>query len=774
MSSANSLVGSTPGDNVGDAVALANGNYVVVASLWDNGATANVGAVTWANGGGGTVGAVTVANSFVGATNGDGPSTSVLALTNGNYVISNAFTDNGLIVDAGSATWRPGNAAAPGSPSITVSLLGGATNDLVGRYSVSLTNGNYVVASYEWNNGALQNAGAATWGSGTTGIAGLVSIGNSFVGTQPDESVGGNVIELVNGNFVLLTSSHDVGVLANVGSITWRPGDKAAAGSIDATNSMFGTAANDLVGFSQESLALPNGDYVVGSPYWDNGAAMNAGAVTVLPGGRASTGSVTAANSLVGGHTDDAIGNTLSLVNGAGFLVASSTWDNGALANAGAVTWVPGSAPTGLVSAENSNIGTIANGASGLRVDVNRLTANRSLVIGRPAQKVVALVTPTEYVPLAPARLADTRPGFTTVDNVAAGGGLVGAGTTLQVLVAGRGGVASGAVAAALNVTAVDAGGAGFVTVFPCGEARPTASTLNITAGSTVPNAVIAKLGTGGAICVFTTQPTHIVVDVNGFFPLVTSLRSLNPARVLDTRFGQVTIDGLQQGGGKNAAGSVLQLQVGGRAGVPADASAVALNVTVTEADVAAFVTVFPCGAPQPLASNLNVVPGVDVANLVVSRVGTNGTVCIFTSQAAHVVADVNGYFPATTGDRPLVPARLLETRAGSATIDGDSNGAGLRPAGTVTIVRVVGRAGVPVGAGSVVVNLTVTEPAGPGFVTAYPCGIDPPLASTVNFTTGATVANAAIVKIGGGGAICVVNSQPTHLVLDVSGYLPA
>ncbi len=83
----------------------------------------------------------------------------------------------------------------------------------------------------------------------------------------------------------------------------------------------------------------------------------------------------------------------------------------------------------------------------------------------------------------------------------------------------GRGGVPVGAGAAVLNVTVVDAGAAGFVTVFPCGQAVPNASNLNVAAGQTVPNAVVSKLGVGGTVCVFSSVSAHVLVDVNGSFP---------------------------------------------------------------------------------------------------------------------------------------------------------------------------------------------------------------------------------------------------------------
>ena len=96
---------------------------------------------------------------------------------------------------------------------------------------------------------------------------------------------------------------------------------------------------------------------------------------------------------------------------------------------------------------------------------------------------------------------------------------------------------------------------------------------------------------------------------------------------------------------GIRPAGSVTELTVAGRGGVAADAPSTVLNVTVTDAEGAGYVTVYPCGTPRPLASSVNFVAGVTVANGVVGRVGTSGKVCLFVSDAAHLVVDVAGYF---------------------------------------------------------------------------------------------------------------------------------
>ena len=104
------------------------------------------------------------------------------------------------------------------------------------------------------------------------------------------------------------------------------------------------------------------------------------------------------------------------------------------------------------------------------------------------------MVAGADYIPLAPARIVDTRPEHTTIDGFNAGEGELEGGSTLAVLVSGRGGVPKKSVAATLNVTVTEAAAPGYLTVYPCDADRPTASNLNYGTGSTIPNAVILSL----------------------------------------------------------------------------------------------------------------------------------------------------------------------------------------------------------------------------------------------------------------------------------------
>lgn len=139
--------------------------------------------------------------------------------------------------------------------------------------------------------------------------------------------------------------------------------------------------------------------------------------------------------------------------------------------------------------------------------------------VARAAGVAAAPDDGSSFVGLAPARLADSRPGAATVDGVLAGGDARAAGSVTVVPVAGRAGVPGGAAAVALNVTVTQAGGAGYVSVYPCGAERPNASNLNFVAGQTLANAVMVKVGEGAAVCVFVSEATQLIVDIGGYFP---------------------------------------------------------------------------------------------------------------------------------------------------------------------------------------------------------------------------------------------------------------
>ena len=379
-----------------------------------------------------------------------------------------------------------------------------------------------------------------------------------------------------------------------------------------------------------------------------------------------------------------------------------------------------------------------------------------------------------EYRPLpAPQRLVDTRPGHPTADGQLAGGGALPAGGVLEIPVAGRVGIPGDAAAVVLNVTAVDPTAPGYLTVYPCDAPRPLASNVNHEASVSIPNAVVTDLSATGTVCVFALVETHVAVDVAGSWPAGAIVALDAPRRLLDTRVGEPTVDGDFAGIGEQPAGAVVALRVAGRAGVPVDADAVVLNVTAVDPRGPGFLTVYPCDAPRPTASNVNHLAGMTIPNAAVSRIAADGTVCVYTLAAAHLVVDVTAVLPDTAFTALAAPQRVLDTRSGGPTADGQMSGTGLQPAGSFLQLRVGGRVGVPVDAGAVVLNVTAVDPAAPGFVTVFPAGADLPTASNVNHLGGRTIANTVVAKLGTDASVCLFTLAATHLVVDVAGYLP-
>jgi len=354
------LTGSAPGDEVGEGgiTVLSNGNFVISSRFWDNGGVVDAGANTWVSGSTGLSGVVSASNSIVGSSTFDfGPSFGDVELSNGNYVVYWPYWDNASISDAGAARWCSGAGGCVGPMSAANALVGSTAGDIIGRGFVrALSNGNYVVNSPQWDNGALVNAGASTWGNGSTGTTGVVSTSNSLFGTAANHQIGSSSsFSLSNGNYVVSSPNWYPAGFSAVGAATWVNGSTGRIGAVSAANSLVGSSNNDQVSVG---VALTNGNYVVGSPSWDNAAVVNAGALTWGNGSSGSTGVISAANSLVGSSANDDVGRRLVALSNGHYVTRAPDWDNGATANVGAATWGNGNGgSSGPVSAANSLIG---------------------------------------------------------------------------------------------------------------------------------------------------------------------------------------------------------------------------------------------------------------------------------------------------------------------------------------------------------------------------------------------------------------------------------
>ena len=243
----------------------------------------------------------------------------------------------------------------------------------------------------------------------------------------------------------------------------------------------------------------------------------------------------------------------------------------------------------------------------------------------------------------------------------------------------------------------------------------------------------------------------------------------LEPVRLLDTR------DGTGAPTGAVGAGGTVDLRVADGVRVPLEATAVVLNVTATGASGPTDVRVYPTPVGDeapPQVSNLNVVAGSTVANLVHVKVGRDGSVRLRNeSGRVQLLADLSGYFRESASGTtyvPVAPRRLLDTR--------DER----RPlaAGEVRRLQVAGTsAGAPADATAVVLNVTAVGATRQTDVRVWPSRDSaPPTVSNLNPPPGRPVAAAVVVGVGDGGTVSLRSSSGTvQLVVDLAGwYVPS
>jgi Bacterial Ig-like domain (group 3)/IPT/TIG domain len=415
------------------------------------------------------------------------------------------------------------------------------------------------------------------------------------------------------------------------------------------------------------------------------------------------------------------------------------------------------------------------------------------------------VVTSGDFSPLVPTRICDTRSGNpSSLSGPAAqcngpgnAGSPVGADATKTINVTGNFGVPANATAVLLNVTAVNPAAPGYITAFPTGAAAPNTSNINFGAGDVVPNLVEVGTGTNGDISLFSSAQSNVVVDVEGYVsPTASSGAGAGlynpltaPTRVCDTRAGNPSaLSGASaqcngSGGGERlGAGSTMTLQIAGVGGVPANASAAVLNVTVVGPTAAGYLTVFPQGATRPTASNVNYVAGEVTANRVtvpLSSGASPGEISIYSSSSANVVVDVSGYYTAAGGagsqfTTEVSPVRVCDTRGGDPSqLTGSDTQCGAKTIGANgnLTLQVAGLAGVPAGARAVVVNVTAVSPTMPTYLTVYP-GPARTTASDLNPFPGEVRANLTVATVNANGTITVYNSSGSiDVVVDVLGW---
>lgn len=383
-------------------------------------------------------------------------------------------------------------------------------------------------------------------------------------------------------------------------------------------------------------------------------------------------------------------------------------------------------------------------------------------------------LAPADYSPVGPKRVFDTRPGQSPDSIRKVLKQKVGGAYELEVRLTDLPGFVpvSGVGAVSLNVTASNSEGAGFVTVYACGV-RELVSSLNISAGKNVANAVVTPVSAAGTVCFYSNVRTDIIVDVNGWLPAGGALSPVGPKRVFDTRAGQSP--GALRSVPKSpvTGGTMLEVEIANLPGlVPSTGvGIVSLNVTVTNPVDAGYLTVYSC-ATRELVSSVNFVAGQTVANAVLAAVSAAGTVCFFASVTTDIVVDINGWVKAGSDFTGLNPRRVLDTRAGQSP-DALRDVAKHKIGGEYVLeVRVTDLPNVTPAGGvaAVSLNVTATNPEGDGYVTVSACGTREQV-SSLNFASGETVANAVLAPVSATGTICLYSQVPTDIIVDINGW---
>jgi Concanavalin A-like lectin/glucanases superfamily len=566
--------------------------------------------------------------------------------------------------------------------------------------------------------------------------------------------------------------------LTGVGGVTWNSGD------LFSPDVEFNGSSGFLTTGTQAGVFAPNSSFTVsawvdpatlgGTVFSQNGSEYSSVEVSSTTSGTwslsmntANTGS-NSYTTVTGGSARAGVWTNLTLtydtVNGADILEL--------YANGVEVAYLRDTSPP-------TTTGKFVLGAS--QVD----TAAASFFTGQIADVQIwdSLAVPTQpatpdsaFVPVTPVRIMDTR----STSKIGPVTGPVGAGSTTTVPIDGNTTAslpATGISAVAVSVTVTDQTTAGNLAAYPGDTPLPATSTVNFTSSGTATNNAIVPVGPDGDIAINneSSGTAQLIVDLTGYFTTNTAAAGAStytplasPTRILDTRNAV--------GAPKAAipADGTLALTMAGDdtngAGLPSTGvTAVALNLTAvpTGSGDSGFLIAYPDGVTRPSTSNLtyDATAGQSQAGTVIIPVGSDGKIDIYndSTDAIDLVGDLSGYFTtSTTGEyyHPLNSIRIIDTRQTTA-LASDSARTIDDPASITTDNS------------TLVLNITVTDPAGAGFLQAYPGSAAVPTASIINFATGETVPNLALVNTSADNSFSIYNDSAGNVdfIVDANGY---
>ncbi len=507
-----------------------------------------------------------------------------------------------------------------------------------------------------------------------------------------------------------------------------------------------------------ETVLYPFGGGTDGTDPWSNLIFDNAGNVygTTRTGGSYCTG--------VGG-----CGTVFELQTGAPlYMLTVSPFGTGTVTSTDGFINCPGTCSHSYAPETQVTLNATAgqgwsfggwNGAGCLGTGSCAITITQSSTVDAIFSQALQLITVT------PCRVVDTRGQDGEFGGPALAGGTSRSFPIPQQTLCD---IPASAAAYSLNVTVVPDGTLGYLTIWPTGENQPVVSTLNSTDGRIKANAAIVPAGTNGAVSVYVSNTTNVILDIDGYFTQPGSdtyqFYPLTPCRLVDTR----GIDG-PLGGPRLPAQTPRTFPLLESSCIPQGLNPLAysLNFTVVpnpSGQQLGYLTVWPTGESQPVVSTLNNPTATVVANGAIVPAGTGGDIDVYAYNTTDLLIDVNGYFAAPgMGGLSMysaAPCRLLDTR--------QNNGQPFMGEKTVNVVGSV--CAPPSTAQAYIFNATVVPPGSMPYLTLWPDGEQQPVVSTLNAYDGFTTSNMAIVPTTNG-SIDAWAQGLTQLILDISGY---
>ncbi|HMX25272.1 MAG TPA: putative Ig domain-containing protein [Blastocatellia bacterium] len=722
----------------------------------------------------------------------------VSVAVDGDTIVVGAYQDDVANTDQGSAYVFSGVADCNTAPTIT-------SNGITRQQGNSSSNSQIAAASDTEdtaNTLQLQISGDGVNFNNTATLNGvtvtLTDANAGATGTNPDVTGkvfadivtacgamnAGFTLRVTDGKGLMTTATISVTVTPNTaptlsygnasvsasGSATNSPTSAADNGSINSyavqsQGTYTGTISVNGSGVVSISNAAPVGSHIITIRATDNCSATTTATFTLNVGCNSLTVTPT---TLVNGLTSVPYSATLSVTGGSGSYT---------------LTLASGTLPAGLSLSGNTIAGTpSAAGASTFTIratDANGCFAERTytLLIGR---------TGLYYYPLArPVRLLDTRPGASPNACFQPNAPISGGTSRLQSVRGNCDGLTIPANAAAItgNITTVQSGG-GYLTLYPSDAPQPLAANSNYKPNEVLNNAFTVGVGaTDGAIKVFVTSDTDVVIDVTGYYapPDIGGLYFHPlpyPVRLLETRAGFTGCfaPGAPLLGGANTT----QQGTGSCQGltIPSDALALVGNAATVNPQGEGYLTLYPANAAQPSIASSNYGTGQTVNGPFTVGLAPSGQFNIFTLKTTDLVVDITGYYSAQANDQNGQglrfnslgsPLRLLDTRTGQ---QGCYAPGAPMIGGTVYTQETQSPCTnlLPT-ARALVGNATVVSTTAEGFLTFWPADAAQPLVATSNYVAGQVFNRYFTVGLSAAGSFKRYSHRTTDLVIDISGF---